>query len=794
MKETIMRYLIILAVVAALPWSAMALTQTVNPADSAATIQAAIDAVLASADASGEVVFNPGTYVLSASLTVNVNSDGNITLRGSDPNNRPIIVCPNYVGATADDGAISIGGTGTTVTVKDMIILPPDVPGQPFANPETIGIGGRVTLANCTLNFINLLIVGNNGSNQPVTTTGDINANPANFPNITRFENACVNIVSGVNASTLIVGATNVITCHGGAEGFWISGNATTGGPLEGHYYDCVFNWNQADGFRHERIGQDDRFYRCQFNYNGDGSGANQGIHNSGWNPGGRFDGVGGHSYFEGCEASYNRDRGFYMGASETSTIIDCTAIDNGNFFPTISDSAFGIDFVTGQGHFLSEDCYCRGNRGPSLNAALTEGGAGSDIVIRRLRSDGSAVNNTYATETYANYKSAITFGGENALVEDCYINDTQAIGIWHDPSTAVGGTGSVIIRRNTVQNTGQSGILGWRNHSNRTVLVEDCVLYNVSNDPNRITTSVNRGNGIIFRAPVSTETIAGDVTIRRCFIDGAGIGTIDTTGCGIRVEAQASGTSGTVVISECAILNTTNAGICVAGGIVSVTDVSVSFNEFGSGIQVLDADPLTMSNVTVSNASPHGITIGLAGGLPPLAPIRLSTLDHLLLAQNHIAGLYILSNQSNSPPGWTLSNSTLYNNPVGLQMEASNFASQAATIEDSIIAGAGGIGVQVLTTVVNPITIRNTGLVTAGPDALAVTTQDLGNNPTIITVDNASVLNIDPVFASTDPNLATYLDVRSDGYGTKGTGGTNLSGWGDYIGDVVGIEAWRRF
>jgi len=199
------------------------------------------------------------------------------------------------------------------------------------------------------------------------------------------------------------------------------------------------------------------------------------------------------------------------------------------------------------------------------------------------------------------------------------------------------------------------------------------------------------------------------------------------------------------------------------------------------------------MANVSSIGNATYGITFGDETLNVPTIPLRIGTLDHVLAANNGEAGIRVLSNQSNDAPGWTLSHSTLYGNPVGLMMMPTNFASQAVTVTDSIIAAASGTGVQVLSTLINPVTVRNSGLVTAGPDALSTPTDDSVNTPAAIVLD-ASVVDVDPVFASTDPTSNSFVDVRSTAYGGQGTSASDLSGWGDYIGDFVGIEAWRQF
>ncbi len=788
MNQTFTRILLTLTVVAALLPGASALTQTVNPGDNSATIQTAINSVLASADPTGEVVFNAGTYLLDASLTITIApGDGVITLRGASSANRPVIVCPNYVGGTADDGAFSLAGTGATITVQDLIFLPPAIAGGGPTNPNTIGIGGRASLASCTLNFINLLLTGNNGSNAPTSLDGL--RNPALDVGVaSRFENACINLIPAAgNASTIIVGATNVICSQASAEGFYMDGsNATTGGCLKAHFYDCVFTWNIADGFRLVRIGQDDRWYRCKFNWNGDGTGANQGIHNSGWNPGTVLDGNGGRSYFENCEASFNRDRGYYIGASENTVVRDCTAIDNGNFFATGSNTAWGFEWVTGQGYWECNGLFASGNRGGTLSVSIAVN-ALTTVILRDIISLSNGVNNDSAVTDAFTGKSAIRIGGLVNLVEDVYVDNCPALGIWIDANGTQANM-DVQIRRCLVRNCGQSGILVWRAGVNSTVVLENLQLENTSYNPLASTNSVNRGNALLVRAPGLSD--GATFTIDNVIVDGAAIGALSSQGNGIRVEAAANST-GRLSVSNVDIRNCSNNGLSLAGGVVSVTNAKIT-NVLNCGIEVAAANPVTMSTVEVVGVVNHGITLGQETEGIPSTPLLIGGLDYLSLVDCATSGVRVFSNQITAPT-WTLDHSTIFNCGVGFKMQAANFQSQPVDIQNTIIAGAGKTGVQVVTALTNLITVHNSGLVQQGAYALGTPVDDAANNPSIVVL-GANVVTGDPVFAGTTPGLSDFLDVRSTAYGGMGTGGTNLSGRWDYIGDVVGIENWRRY
>ncbi len=775
-----------------------AATFTVNSSDSAATIQTAITNAMASADPSDEVVFNAGTYVLSASLTVDMSASGAIIVRGASSANRPIIVCPNYTGGTSTDGAFSIGGTGMTLTIQDMIILPPAIGGGGPTNANTIGIGGKASLASCTLNFVNLLLTGNNGSNAPTSLDG-LRDPAADAGVMSRFDNACMNLIpTAGNAATIVVGATDVICSQALAEGFYMDGsNATVGGCLKAHFYNCLFSWNEADGFRFVRIGKDDRWYGCRFLYNGNGTSANQGIHNSGWNPGGVFDGNGGSSVFDNCEASYNVDRGFYIGASENTLVADCTAMDNGNFFPvaatdTRGNTAFGLEWVTGQGHYSLDGAYCSGNRGGAVSVNI-QGSAGSTIAVRHVTSLSNGVNNNSGVTDAFTGKSAVRCGGVQTIIEDIFVDNCPAIGVWRDCGASVASS-DVQIRRCTVNNCGMSGMLVWDTGANSTAVLEDLTLNNTSNNPLAITNSANRGNGVVMRSNTAGTRVGGmragsTCTITNVTIDGARMGTIDSTGDGLRVESE-NAPGGQLNVTDVTVHNTENAGMSLAGGIVAVTNADVNGAAAGSGIQIIAAAPLSVSDAVVRNCSPHGITMGHEGVTAPSVPLTISLINHVAVVSNYDSGIRILSNAVSSPT-WTLSNSTLLMNPIGIKVEVPGGVSQPIEVSDTIIAATAGTGVRVATTLTSPILVHNVGLVQEAPYALTTPVSDV-NGPSI--VQTSLIVTRDPIFVSVAETDPGFLDVRSNAYGGQGTGGSDLSGYGDYIGDINSIEGWRRF
>lgn len=141
--------------------SSAAFAAIINVPGTHATVQAAVDAAAASGD---EIVIAPGTYV--GPVLVNGKS---LTVRGSDPNNRPILVLeqqPTAPSVGFQQTGFLILGDGTTVTVKDVIAIPaPTNSANRAFQTSTLTAG-----ATQTATFENILIAPNSGSNTPATT------------------------------------------------------------------------------------------------------------------------------------------------------------------------------------------------------------------------------------------------------------------------------------------------------------------------------------------------------------------------------------------------------------------------------------------------------------------------------------------------------------------------------------------------------------------------------------------------------------------------------------------------
>ncbi|GAB4323412.1 MAG: hypothetical protein Kow0059_18780 [Candidatus Sumerlaeia bacterium] len=95
-------------------------------------------------------------------------------------------------------------------------------------------------------------------------------------------------------------------------------------------------------------------------------------------------------------------------------------------------------------------------------------------------------------------------------------------------------------------------------------------------------------------------------------------------------------------------------------------------------------------------------------------------------------------------------------------------------TITNCIFAGAGTKFSPASGEVNN---LSNCGFPTSGPWAI-------GSVGTVTT--NTDPVDANPIFVGVDGTQATFLDVRSGAYTAKGTGGSDLSGGADFIGDAA--------
>ncbi|MBE7560655.1 hypothetical protein HS125_17645 [bacterium] len=217
-----------------------------------------------------------------------------------------------------------------------------------------------------------------------------------------------------------------------------------------------------------------------------------------------------------------------------------------------------------------------------------------------------------------------------------------------------------------------------------------------------------------------------------------------------------------------------------------------------GSGISV-QGGGVSMNDVVVVNAARYGVSVGEATA-PVAGPMRVGTLSRLALVGNTLGGIRFVQGD-NTKPTMTLTDSTILGSPVGISYEEFNM--QRLAVTDSIITGMNGtgVGIDVPNLVVGTgspaprVQVSNSALTTDNVNGRGLASAVVvgGGNPGG-TVTQTAVIPSDPIFISIDPDNPGFVDVDSSYFGDKGTGGTPLSGYGDYIGGTVGIGGWRLY
>lgn len=195
---------------------------------------------------------------------------------------------------------------------------------------------------------------------------------------------------------------------------------------------------------------------------------------------------------------------------------------------------------------------------------------------------------------------------------------------------------------------------------------------------------------------------------------------------------------------------------------------------------------------------------------------------NHCFIANNNGAGIYISGELPGGSGGvsefkrdWLFENCTLANNgpeatdettasraitgPLSVVSSAFlNPATGTMTFRDCILAGTGTAASAGDNTInlEKPLTvnIENSGLVFAGP--LALSGYNLGTGVSAPTL--TSVLNVDPMFIDiADAMSIDFFAVDNPAYGGAGTGGTDLSGAGRYVGSYTppaSANTWEMY
>jgi len=184
-------------------------------------------------------------------------------------------------------------------------------------------------------------------------------------------------------------------------------------------------------------------------------------------------------------------------------------------------------------------------------------------------------------------------------------------------------------------------------------------------------------------------------------------------------------------------------------------------------------------------------------------------TVDHCAFVGN---GECAINYAANSDQPFTLKNSTIVKTggfvtaagqvePVLQFAESTVGASTGvASITDSIIAGNGtdgntttGANLIAISTTAKPITFSNSALVASGPYKLGTGIFKL--SPTALPPVQTNVKSQDPQFAlvSSAFTNSNFLDVAQVAYDNAGTAGSDLSGYGDYVGGSS-VNNWSLY
>ncbi|MBE7560595.1 hypothetical protein HS125_17305 [bacterium] len=175
---------------------------TANPAADTAAIQSAINSAVASADPTNFVQLQSGaTYVLDTTLAI-AGSPVNVTFTTTGAQPATLVGAPTptrtlaaNAGQGGDLGTFSVNVRNGRLGWENLILLP--------APLSTLGVSSKAGqsaiaaypgTATTTFTLSNVLITGNNNSNQPVSTDGSID--PTTVPNYTVWGENGVRITS----------------------------------------------------------------------------------------------------------------------------------------------------------------------------------------------------------------------------------------------------------------------------------------------------------------------------------------------------------------------------------------------------------------------------------------------------------------------------------------------------------------------------------------------------------------------------------------------------------------------
>lgn len=188
-----------------------------------------------------------------------------------------------------------------------------------------------------------------------------------------------------------------------------------------------------------------------------------------------------------------------------------------------------------------------------------------------------------------------------------------------------------------------------------------------------------------------------------------------------------------------------------------SVTSVSASADIDGV---LLYADSTTLNH-----------SRGISGG----ATVNILNVDNSIIASNYICMFDTPNN------AMTIDNSTWFTIVAAKNVYQDLIGGATGSIVASdCVFGATGGGTLAANRPAGYFTVRYSAVPSNGPNAITPGAASL----------EATVTFADPVFANTTaPTAADFLDVRNSQYAGLGSGGSNLAGGADFVGDSIPVE-----
>jgi len=199
----------------------------------------------------------------------------------------------------------------------------------------------------------------------------------------------------------------------------------------------------------------------------------------------------------------------------------------------------------------------------------------------------------------------------------------------------------------------------------------------------------------------------------------------------------------------------------------------------------------LVIDECIIANGVATAAHADYAAGVDIQTPDRPTSITNTLIINNDGPGLLVQGNYSNN---LIVKNVTISHNALGTgindvaQVLILNLgATPNISLSDTIIAG-GKTGIQMGTGSIN---VSYSALVTEGTDALTAAVSGTG------TVNQTAVISLDPIFLEiVNLGSSDLYDVHSAAYGGQGSGGSDLAGGADYVGNMAPtrVRSWSLF